>query len=177
MHDPAPDDPNSEEIDTRKALHPDTHDREQFVNAIQAEIKSLLIETKTLEPITLLPDGTFSENTQRLRTWKIPTTLKCKRKKRGNGEPDKHKARMAARGDILTRARIRAKVTQPPTYSPTIKPLTFAFILQLAIIHKMIMATMDIKCAYLNARAPTTADWIVTTLDPAIARLCNLDPS
>jgi hypothetical protein len=33
MHDPAPDDPNSEEIDTRKALHHSTHDRPQFIAA------------------------------------------------------------------------------------------------------------------------------------------------
>ena len=73
MHDPAPDDPNSEEIDTRKALHPSTHDRPQFIAAIQAEIHSLITETKTLEPITLQPDGTYLENTHNLRTWKIPT--------------------------------------------------------------------------------------------------------
>ena len=176
MHDPAPDDPNSEEISTRKALHPSTHDREKFITAIQAEIHSLLHETKTLVPVTLQPDGTYRENTGNNRTWKIPSTLKCKRKKRGNGEPDKHKARAAARGDVLTRAMLKANATQPPAYSPTIKPLTFSFVLQLAIIHKMTMATMDIKCAYLNAPLPDTSDWIITEIEPHIATICNLKP-
>jgi hypothetical protein len=35
---------------------------------------------------------------------------------------------------------------------------------------------MDIKSAYLNAPLPPEADWIVTTLEPHIARVCGLDP-
>ena len=63
----------------------------------------------------------------------------------------------------------KAKITPPPTYSPTIMPLTFSFILQLSIIHGYTMATMDIKSAYLNAPLPPDSDWIITTLEPHIA--------
>jgi hypothetical protein len=71
---------------------------------------------------------------------------------------------------------IKAKVPLPPSYSPTIMPLTFALFLQLAVIHKLHMATMDIKSAYLNAALPPDADWIITTLEPHIAEVCGLDP-
>eukprot|EP01036_Dinobryon_divergens_P061934 gene61934-biopygen33799 len=56
-------------------------------------------------------------------------------------------------------------------------PLTFALFLQLAVIHKLHMATMDIKSAYLNAPLPPDADWIITTLEPHIAKVCGLDPN
>ena len=71
----------------------------------------------------------------------------------------------------------KAKITPPPTYSPTIMPLTFSFILQLSIIHGYTMATMDIKSAYLNTPLPPDSDWIITTLEPHIALACNLDPA
>ena len=56
-------------------------------------------------------------------------------------------------------------------------PLTFSLFLQLAVIQKLHMATMDIKSAYLNAAIPSDADWIVTTLEPHIAEVCGLDPT
>eukprot|EP01036_Dinobryon_divergens_P061671 gene61671-biopygen14705 len=71
---------------------------------------------------------------------------------------------------------IKAQVSLPPTYSPTIMPLTFALFLQLAVINQLHMATMDIKSAYLNAPLPLHADWIITTLEPHIAEVCGLDP-
>ena len=119
-------------------------------------------ETKTLIPITRTPTG-YSENFSNRRVWKIRTTLKCKRKKKRNREPDKHKARAAARGDTLRRAMLKAQVQLPPSDSPTILSLTFALFLQLAIIQKLHMATMKIKSAYLNAPLPADADWILTT--------------
>ncbi len=109
--------------------------------------------------------------------WKIRTTLKCKRKKKPNEEPDKYKARAAARGDTLRRAMLKAHVPLPASYSPTIMPLTFYLFLQLALMQKLHMATMDIKSAYLTAALPPDADWIVTTLEPHIAEVCGLDPS
>ena len=140
---------DTEEIETQDALK--APDRDKFILAIQKEVTSLIHETKTLIPITRTPTG-YSENVTNCRIWKIRTTLKCKRKKNSNGEPDKHKARAAARGDTtLRRAMIKAQVQLPPSYSPTIMPLTFALFLQLAVIQKLHMATMDIKSAYLNA--------------------------
>ena len=76
-------------------------------------------------PISRGADG-YLENTTNKRIWKIRTTLKCKRKKKPNGEPDKHKARAAARGDTLRRSMIKAQAPLPISYSPTIMPLTFA---------------------------------------------------
>jgi hypothetical protein len=73
---------------------------------------------------------------------------------------------------------IKAQVPIPASYSPTIMPLTFSLFLQLAVIRKLHMVTMDIKSAYLSAALPTTADWIViTTLELHIAEVCGLDPA
>ena len=36
---------------------------------------------------------------------------------------------------------------------------------------------MDIKSAYLNTPLPDEADWITTTLEPHIAKVCGLDPA
>ncbi len=163
---------DTEEIETTDALR--APDSAQFTVAIQKEIHSLIHETKTFIPVTKTLTG-YRENTTNRRVWRIRTTLKCKRKKKPNGEPDKHKARAAARGDTLRRAMIKANVPLPPSYSPTIMPLTFALFLQLAIINHLHMATMDIKSAYLNAPLPPDADWIVTTLEPHIATVCGLD--
>ena len=43
----------------------------------------------------------------------IGTILKCKRKKKGNGLPDKHKARGAARGDQLAAKILKAGLPMP----------------------------------------------------------------
>jgi hypothetical protein len=82
---------DTEEIETIDALR--APDREQFVAAIKKEINTLITETGTLVPIHRNSTGGYIENTANRRTWKIRTTLKCKRKKKANGEPDKHKAR------------------------------------------------------------------------------------
>jgi hypothetical protein len=143
---------DTEEIETTEALQ--APDSEHFIIAIKKEIHSLISETRTLQPITRSPNGGYVENSDNKRTWKIRTTLKCKRKKKSNGEPDKHKARAAARGDKIRRAMTKANVPLPTSYSPTIMPLTFALFLQLAVIQQLHMATMDIKSAYLNAPLP-----------------------
>ena len=159
---------DTEEIETTEALR--APDRDQFIAAIKKEVYSLISETRTLQPLTKTPSG-YAENMESKRVWKIRTTLKCKRKKKSNGEPDKHKARAAARGDTLRRAMIKAQVPLPASYSPTSMPLTFSLFLQLAVIQKLHMVTMDIKSAYLNAALPPEADWIVTTLEPHIAEV------
>jgi hypothetical protein len=85
----------TEEIQTAEALR--APDREQFIIAIKKEVQSLISDTKTSQPLTRTATG-YAENVDQKRVWKIRTTLKCKRKKKSNGEPDKHKARAAARG-------------------------------------------------------------------------------
>ena len=62
----------------------------------------------------------------------IPTTVKCKRKLKPDGSYDKHKARMAARGDILVRKMLKLGMDLPDTFSPTIRTLTFLLVLQIA---------------------------------------------
>ena len=89
---------DTEEIETAEALR--APDRDQFIPAIKKEVHSLISETATLHPLTRTKSG-YAENIGNKRVWKIRTTLKCKRKKKSNGEPDKHKARAAARGDTL----------------------------------------------------------------------------
>ena len=114
---------------TQKKLRRQTKapDSAQFIIAMQKEVHNLITETRTLIPITRGADD-YLENTSHKRIWKIRTTLKYKRKKKPNGEPDKHKARAAARGDTLRRSMIKANAPLPVSYSPTIMPLTFALL-------------------------------------------------
>ena len=107
----------TEEITTKDALK--APDREMFIAAIKAEIHSFITVTKTLVPISM-------EELEKIEYIRIGTTVKCKRKKRGNGQPDKHKARTAARGDELMREYVRRGIVPPETFSPTICALTFA---------------------------------------------------
>ena len=51
----------------------------------------------------------------------IPTTVKCKRKLKPDGSYDKHKARMAARDDLLVRRMLKLGMDLPDTFSPTIR--------------------------------------------------------
>lgn len=173
MGDPAGIDTPSGEMDLFEALKDE--DAQEFVKALKQEIYALMTETQTLQPISR-QYGRYVENKYNKRVWKIATTFKAKRKKKSNGEPDKYKVRGAARGDQLTRAMRRLGVKLPPTFSPTIRPLTFAFILQLSVILGFSMSTMDIKTAYLNVLLSEEDDWIVTQIDPRIAKLCELDP-
>jgi hypothetical protein len=166
---------DTEEIETTDALK--APKSAQFITAIQKEVHSLIRETRTLIPIPRGADG-YLENTTNKRIWKIRTTLKYKRKKKPNGEPDKHKARAVARGDTLRRSMIKAQAPLPVSSSPIIMPLTFALFLQLAVIQQLHMATMDIKSAYFNTPLPQDAeDWIITTLKHHIAIACGLDPA
>eukprot|EP01036_Dinobryon_divergens_P035124 gene35124-biopygen27765 len=143
MHDPetlSVPDADDENISTRDALK--APDAGQFKVAIIKEVTDLIETTKTLTPL--------STNQVKARStlyWLIGTTLKCKRKKKGNGQPDKHKARGAARGDQLTAKILKAGMPLPPTFSPTVKPLTFAFMIQIAIALGLIWCTADIKAA------------------------------
>ena len=128
---------DTEEIEATEALRR-APDRAQFIEAIKKEVHSLISETRTLQPLPKTATG-HAENLEQRRVWKIRTTLKCKRKKKPNGEPDKHKARAAARGDTLCRAMLKAHVPLPASYSPTIMPLTFSLFLQLAVMRKLRM--------------------------------------
>ena len=106
------------EIETADAVRaaPD----QQFVIAIKKEVHSLISETKTFQPLTKTAAG-YAENVDQKCVWKIWITLKCKRKKKPNGQqPDKHKARAAARADTLRRAMIKAQVPLSYHHAPHI---------------------------------------------------------
>ena len=160
------DDENNENISTRDALR--APDAEQFKEAIRKEVWDLTKGTGTLVPIS-------DEDVKKIKKyWQIGTTLKCKRKKKGNGQPDKHKARGAARGDQLAAKILREGLPMPQTFSPTVKPLTFAFMMQIAVTLDCIWCTADIKSAYLNVPRPTGEIPILTKLEPFVADICDL---
>ena len=96
MHDPEilsipeEDEQNISTCDALKA-----NDAEKFKVAIIQEVTDLTKTTRILTPLSKQQVKALG------RYWKIGTTLNCKRKKKGNGLPGKHKARGAARGDSL----------------------------------------------------------------------------
>ncbi len=65
----------------------------------------------------------------------------------------------------------------PPTFSPTVKPLTFAFMIQISIALGLIWCTADIKAAYLNVSRPPGEIPILTKLELFVAEICGLDPN
>ena len=169
IHKPTVDaDDLAEEIETRDALR--APDRDKFVDAIRKEIFALINDTKTLVPVTV------AEYMKRVHH-KIGMSLKCKRKKKGSGVPDKHKARGAARGDILAAIYKKSGITPPESYSPTVSAITFALMLQLAVNKGLIMLTTDITAAYLQVTYPEDADWLILKIEKDIAILCDLDPA
>ena len=142
-----------------------------FQEAIRAEVcDNLIRDTGTLQPIS--DDAVRAMPT----AINIPTTVKCKRKLKPDGSYDKHKARMAARGDLLVRKMLRLGMDLPDTFSPTIRTLTFLLILQISVSKGLKCATQDIKYAYLNVDIPAEDTPIITKLHPTVAQICGLDP-
>jgi hypothetical protein len=62
----------------------------------------------------------------------------------------------------------------PQTFSPTVKPLNFAFMMQIAVTLDCIWCTADIKSAYFNVQRPTGEIPILTKLEPFVAEICGL---
>jgi hypothetical protein len=142
---PAEDDENNENMSTREQFK-EAPDAEQFKEAIRKEVWDLTKGTGTLTPVSSKEVKTMK------KYWQIGRTLKCKRKKKDNGLPDKHKARGAVRGDQLAANILREGLPMPQTFSPTVKPLNFAFMKQIAVTLDCIWCTADIKSAYSNRR-------------------------
>jgi len=101
--------------------------------------------------------------------------MKTKRKLKPDRTLDKFKGRGAGRGDQWVRQRIKKGKPLPKTFSPTVKPLTFAWIQQLAIVKRLFWSTSDVKLAYLNCIYPNDADWIVVHLEPWIADALGIE--
>ena len=143
-----------------------------FQEAIRAEVlENLLKNTNTLKAISEAEVRSMSTVIY------IPTTVKCKRKLKPDGAYDKHKARMAARGDLLVRKMLKLGMDLPDTFSPTIRTLTFLLVLQIAVAKGLKCATQDIKYAYLNVDIPEGDIPIITKLHPLVAQICGLDPN
>ncbi len=62
----------------------------------------------------------------------------------------------------------------PQTFSPIVKPLTFAFMMQIAVTLDCIWCKADIKSAYLNVPRPTGEIPILTKLERFVAEICDL---
>ena len=138
-------------------------DHEQWRKAIKAEIDALLKDTLRVIDINSLVEGTYTM---------IATTTQLKRKKNAQGLYEKHKARECARGDLLAHLMLPDE-----TYSPTVSPLTFALILQLAVLFGLKRKTVDTVGAYLYQRYPTDKRTLITRLHPTVAEICGLKPS
>jgi len=138
-------------------------DREEWKKAIKAEINALLKDTLKSVNIKTFPKDSYI---------KIATTTQLKRKRNAiTCAIEKYKARECARGDLLA-----FLMCSEETYSPTISPITFALILQIAVIFKMKRKTVDTVGAYLYQSYPTDKRTLITQLNPVVADICGLDP-
>jgi hypothetical protein len=99
----------------------------------------------------------------------IHLTMHLKLKLLQTGAIDKYKARLCACGNELADEGYE-------TYSPTIAGLTYATVLQLAVIDQMHMCTVDTVGAYLYQDYPKDAKPLFLTLPEQVARVCGLDP-
>ena len=142
-------------------------DKSLLIEAMRKEVLGNLIEkSRALQPISDAEEADLKKKAAKdgRKVWNIGPVVKCKRKTRGDGTIEKRKARTAMRGDILKRMMLKAKVPMPPTFSPTIRAITFAFLLQLAVMKGLVMFTTDLAYAYLNAiygedLDPTSHNW------------------
>ena len=165
-----PDMPDTDEsVDTREALIGPY--KEQFLEAILSEWLNLC--KATIEKISQQQLDDYEARGGNYE--KIGLTMKVKMKLKPDGSFDKFKGRGAGRGDQWVRQRLKKGKPLPKTFSPTVKPLTFAWVQQLATIKKMFKSTEDVKLAYLNCIYPDDADWIVVYLEPWIADALGLD--
>ncbi len=139
-------------------------DREEWKKAIRAEINSLLVNTLKQVDLNNFPPGSYIM---------IHTTTQLKRKRNAiTCKIEKYKARECARGDLIA-----GLLSASETYSPTVSPITFALILQLAVIMKMKRKTVDTVGAYLYQTYPTNKRTLLTRLNKEVAEICNLDPN
>eukprot|EP01036_Dinobryon_divergens_P027600 gene27600-biopygen22715 len=149
-----------ETTDTLKAL-----DSAQFTIAIQNEITSLIHQTKTFISVTRTLH--YRENTTNKRVWhnsQVQAEKETQRRARQAQSPRRNpRGHTPPRHDQSHRR--PPDQLQPHHYATHLRTLPATRYIQ-----KLHMATMDIKSAYLNAPLPPDADWIVTTLEPHIAR-------
>jgi hypothetical protein len=143
-----------------KALHHDRVDRQQWIDAIRKEI-DMLFEQGTLEPVE------YKDNTRRSRTIRMVMQLKVKR--RQDKTIEKYKARGCADGSQLSNELFES-------FSPTVSSSALFLVLQLAIIDKMFMCSIDVVGAYLYQSYPDDALPLYMTIHPDVAKVLGLKP-
>ena len=164
-----PDMPDTDEaVDAREVLAGPQKDK--YLEAISSELGNL--RKRTLVPVSKQELEQYESNGGDYE--KIGLTMKTKMKLKPDGTFNKFKGRGAGRGDQWVRQRIKKGKLLPKTFSPKVKPLTFAWIQQLAM-KKLHRSTSDVKLAYLNCIYPDEADWIVVYLEPWIADALGIE--
>jgi hypothetical protein len=148
-------------ITSKRALR-DT-DRQQWLDAIRKEVIENLFEGGTL--VEEVPTGTYGIDYK-----VIHSTMQLKIKLRDDMTIEKYKARLCARGDMLS-----GLIDE--TYSPTISSLAHSVAHQLAILDDMHTCSVDVVAAYLYEDYPSTAKPLYIKLEPHIAEALGLDPS
>ena len=146
-------------VTTKRALG--SADREQWLAAIRAEIEQLFRHTLVEEA---LPSGIRKKD-----YILIHSTMQLKIKLKADMTIDKYKARLCARGDMLS-----GLIEE--TYSPTIGSLARATAHQLAILDNMHTCVVDTVGAYLYQDYPTTATPLYLKLEPHVAEALGLKP-
>ena len=101
----------------------------------------------------------------------IHSTMQLKIKLKDDGSVHKYKARLCARGDMLS-----GKTPDEETYSPTIGALSFAAVHQIAILDKMFTCSVDVVGAYLYENYPDSATPLYLKIEPHVAEALGLDP-
>jgi hypothetical protein len=130
----------------------------QWTAAIVAEVQQLM-ESGTLQE-------TDESKLEEVRDV-VHTTMQLKLKLHQDGRLDKFKARLCACGNEL-------KGLIEETYSPTIGALAYATVLQMAIVDRMEMCTIDTVGAYLYQDYPTDAKALYLVLPNNVAQVCGL---
>ena len=145
-------------ITTKRALS--SSDRDKWIEALKAEIDQLFAGTLLEES----PVGVRGVDYVL-----IHSTMQLKIKLKSDMTIEKYKARLCARGDMLSGIILE-------TYSPTISSLARATAHQLAILDGMHTCIVDTVGAYLYQDYPSTATPLYLKLEPHVATALGLNP-
>jgi hypothetical protein len=146
-------------ITTRRALG--STDRDLWLEAIEKELRQLF-DGGTLVAET--PTGIRNVDYKL-----IYSTLQLKIKLKSDMSIDKYKARLCARGDMLS-----GQIKE--TYSPTIGSLAHSVAHQIAILDGMHTCSVDTIGAYLYESYPEDSTPLYLKLEPAVAESMGLSP-
>jgi hypothetical protein len=102
----------------------------------------------------------------------IPTSIQLKRKRSPTTDASitRYKARICARGDLLTRFMHTLEKT-----SPTINELTFNFVLQLSIIYGFHRTCVDVTGAYLYQEYPFEQQSLAVILQSEVCDILGIE--